>query len=88
MAHRLEKIGLSVEQQKHLQVHDEDGTLLGTFIADLYVENCLVLELKASRTLVREHVAQTLGYLRASGHRDAMLINFGAAKLQVRKLIL
>ena len=89
MAHRLEKIGLSVEQQKHLQVHDEDGTLLGTFIADLYVENCLVLELKASRTLVREHVAQTLGYLRASGpEHDAMLINFGAAKLQVRKLIL
>ena len=88
LAHRLEKIGLSVEQQKQLQVHDEDGTLLGTFIADLYVENCLVLELKASRTLVREHVAQTLGYLRSSGHRDAMLINFGAARLQVRKLIL
>ena len=69
-------------------MRDEDGTLLGSFFADLFVENCLVLELKAARTLAPEHIAQTLGYLRASGHRDAMLINFGAAKLQVKKLIL
>lgn len=88
MAHRLRKIGLSVEQQKPLQVRDEDGTLLGNFFADLFVENCLILELKAARALAPEHIAQTLGYLRASGQRDAMLINFGAAKLQVKKLIL
>lgn len=88
MAHRLRKIGLSVEQQKPLLVRDEDGTLLGSFFADLFVENHLVIELKAARTLVPEHIAQTLGYLRASGYRDAMLINFGAATLQVKKLIL
>lgn len=88
MAHRLRKIGLSVEQQKPLQVRDEDGTLLGNFFADLFVENCLILELKAARALAPEHIAQALGYLRASGQRDAMLINFGAAKLQVKKLIL
>ena len=69
-------------------MRDEDGTLLGNFFADLFVENCLILELKAARTLAPEHIAQTLGYLRASGQRDAMLINFGAAKLQVKKLIL
>lgn len=88
MAHRLRRIGLSVEQQKPLLVRDEDGTLLGSFFADLFVENHLVIELEAARALVPEHIAQTLGYLRASGYRDAMLINFGAATLQVKKLIL
>lgn len=88
MAHRLRKSGLSVEQQKPLSVRDKDGTLLGSFFADLFVENCLVIELKATRSLAPEHIAQTLGYLRASGFRDAMVINFGASKLQVRKIIL
>lgn len=45
-AHRLRKSGLSVEQQKPLLVRDKDGTLLGSFFADLFVENCLVIELK------------------------------------------
>lgn len=88
MAHRLRKIGLAVERQKPLQVRDEDGTVLGDYFADLFVENCLILELKACRALAPEHTAQTLGYLRASGQRDALLINFGSAKLEIKKLIL
>ena len=88
MAHRLRKMGLAVEQQKPLKVYDEDGTLLGNYFADLYVENCLILELKAVKRLAPEHMAQTLGYIRASRQRDAMLINFGGEKLQVRKFIL
>lgn len=88
MVHRLRKIGLSIEQQKPLQVRDEDGALLGDYFADLFVENCLIVELKAVRALAPEHTAQALGYIRASGYRDAMLINFGAPKLQVKKLIL
>ena len=39
-------------------------------------------------TLVSEHVAQVLGYLRASRMKDALLINFGAGKLQIRKYVL
>ena len=87
MVNRLSKAGLSVEQQKPLQVRDEDGALLGDYFADLFVENCLIVELKAVRALAPEHTAQALGYIRASGYRDAMLINFGAPKLQVKKLI-
>ncbi len=88
MAHRLRKIGLAVEQQKSLQVRDEDGAVLGNYFADLFVENCLVLELKACKVLAPEHIAQVLGYLRASGQRDAMLMNFGSARLEIKKLIL
>lgn len=88
MAHLLRKIGLAVEQQKPLQVRDEDGAVLGDYFADLFVENCLILELKACKVLAPEHTAQVLGYLRASGQRDAMLINFGSARLEIKKLIL
>jgi GxxExxY protein len=88
LAGRLRKSGLSVDQQRPLQVLDEDGTVLGDYYVDLFVENALIVELKACRTIANEHVAQTLGYLRACGCRDALLLNFGAPALQVRKLIL
>ena len=88
MVHRLRKIGLAVERQRPLQVRDEDGALLGNYFADLFVENCLILELKACKALAPEHIAQVLGYLRASGQRDAMLINFGSARLEIKKFVL
>jgi GxxExxY protein len=44
---------------------DEDGTVLGDYIADLFVEDCLIVELKACKALASEHVAQLLVYLRA-----------------------
>jgi GxxExxY protein len=88
MAHRLRKIGLAVERQRALQVRDEDGAILGDYFADLFVENCLILELKACKALTSEHVAQVLGYLRASGQRDAMLINFRSSRLEIKKFVL
>jgi GxxExxY protein len=88
LVHRLRKQGLQVEAQKPLNVYDEDGTLLGEFFADLVVEGKLLIELKAVSTLVDEHVAQVLGYLRSSRIEDGLLINFGSPKLQIRKYIL
>jgi len=88
LAHRLRKAGLKVEQQYPLQVVDEDGTILGDFIADLYVEDCLIVELKACKAIIGDHTAQLLGYLRASMIEHGLLINFGASKLEVKKYIL
>lgn len=88
LAHRLRKAGLLVEQQCPLKVVDEDGTVLGDYYADLFIEGHLIIELKACKGLADEHIAQVLGYLRASGHRHALLINFGAPKIQIKKLIL
>ncbi len=88
LAHRLKKRGLGVDQQHQLQVFDEDGTLLGEFFADLLVEGELIVELKACRQLADEHTAQVLGYLRSSRHEHALLINFGAPVIQIRKFIL
>jgi GxxExxY protein len=88
LAHRLRKAGIKVEQQKPVRVYDEDGVILGDYFADLFIEDFLIIELKASKTLVDEHIAQVLGYLRATNCRDALLINFGAPTIQIKKLIL
>jgi GxxExxY protein len=88
LAHRLRKLGIQVAQQHPLDVFDEDGTLLGRLSADLFVANELVIEVKACRSLVDEHVAQLLGYLRASRIEHGLLINFGGQKFQIKKYIL
>jgi GxxExxY protein len=88
LANRLRKLGLQVEQQYALKVYDEDGSVLGDYYADLLVENEQIVELKACKALASEHTAQVLGYLRASRLRHAMLINFGAHQIEIKKLIL
>jgi GxxExxY protein len=88
MAHRLRKAGLRIEQQYPLKVLDEDGTVLGDYYADLFVEDCLIIELKACKALAAEHTAQVLGYLRGSNQHHALLINFGSPKIEIKKLIL
>ena len=88
LAHRLRKQGLGVSQQHPLNVYDEDGTLLGEFFADLFIENQLIVELKATRTVADEHVAQVLGYLRSARIETGLLINFGAPVLYVKKYLL
>jgi GxxExxY protein len=88
LVHRLVKKRVTLRQQYPIDVYDEDGTAIGHFVVDLFVEDRLLVELKACSTLVPEHTAQVLGYLRACRLRHAMLINFGAAILQVKKLIL
>ena len=55
---------------------------------DIVVEHQLVVEIKACRGLVDEHLAQLLGYLRASRIEHGLLINFGSQKLQIKKYIL
>ncbi len=88
LAHRLRKIGLKVEQQYPLKVYDEDGTVVGDYFADLFVEDCLIVELKAGRDLTDENIAQILGYLRSSKIEHGLLINFGSLKLQIKKYAL
>jgi len=88
MLNRLAKTGLEALPQHPLTIRDEDGTVLGEFYADLLVNDDLVIELKACKCLVDEHVAQLLGYLRASGKRHGLLINFGAPRLEIRKYVL
>ncbi len=88
LLHRLRKSGTTVLPQHPLSVLDEDGTRLGDYFADLLVENRLIVEIKACRSLLDDHVAQLLGYLRSARIEHGLLINFGAPKLEIRKYAL
>lgn len=88
LANRLRNRGLKVAQQHPLSVFDEDGSVLGEFKADLFIEGRLIAELKAVRHAIDEHVAQLLGYLRAARIEHGLLINFGAPKFQIKKYIM
>lgn len=87
LAHRLRKAGLDVKQQFPLKVRDEDGTLIGDYFADLLVENQVVIELKTAKTLMLEHEAQLLGYLKSARLEHGLLVNFGSPKFQIRKFV-
>jgi len=79
----LEKAGVRVKQQEPIEVMYE-GEIVGEYYADLWVDERVVVEVKASLTLVREHEIQLVNYLAASGIADGLLINFGAS-VQVKR---
>ena len=85
LAHRLQKAGMDVQTQIPIQVRDEDGYIIGEYVADMIVDGILV-ELKSVSTLLPVHTAQTLNYLTATGMRHGMLINFGSYTFQCTKL--
>jgi len=87
LAHRLRKAGLDVKQQHPIQVFDEDGTLIGDYLADLLVAGEVVVELKAVKALAPEHEARILGYLKSARIRHGLLINFGSYKFEIRKFV-
>jgi GxxExxY protein len=88
LAHRLQKAVVRVKQQHALQVLDEDGTVLGDYLADLLVEGELIVEFKACKAIADEHVAQLLGYLRGCRVEHGLLINFGSKKIEIKKFVL
>ena len=85
LTHRLRKMGLEVKQQHPIKVYDEDGTLIGEYLADLLVDDVLIVELKTAKTLAPEHEAQVLGCLKSARLEHGLLINFGSYKFEIRK---
>jgi GxxExxY protein len=88
LANRLRKAGLDVTQQHPLELHDEDGTVIGEYFADQLIDGRLIVELKAAKAIADEHVAQMLGYLKASRLEHGLLINFGSYRFEIRKFVL
>ncbi len=87
LAHRLQKTGLEIQQQHPIKVYDEDGTMIGDYLADLLVASQLVVELKTAKTLAPEHEAQIVGYLKSARLAHGLLINFGSYKFELRKYV-
>lgn len=86
LAHETKKAGLSVEQQHAVKVH-YDGVEVGSFVCDLLVEGCVLVELKAVSQLTNEHVAQCMNYLKATGLSVCLLINFGRSKIEIKRIV-
>ncbi|HDN81026.1 MAG TPA: GxxExxY protein [Chloroflexi bacterium] len=83
LAIELRKMGLKVVQQAPIAVY-YDGQLVGEYFADLLVEDLVIVELKATRTLIDEHEAQLLNYLKATPYEVGLLLNFGP-KPEIRR---
>ena len=82
----LMKAGIPFESEKLSEVF-YDGVLCGQFRMDIVVDNKIVLELKAMGQLTSDHVAQALSYLKATDLKLAILMNFGVATLETRRVV-
>jgi GxxExxY protein len=86
LAHELSKNGPMVEQQKSIKVLYKNG-VVGEYVADLLVEGSVLVELKAVKALNDHHLAQCLNYLKATGLKVCLLINFGTPKIEVQRVV-
>ena len=80
----LRKAGLKAEAGRAISVR-YDGQIVGVFTADLLVNDCLVIELKATQSLGKAHEVQVMNYLVATGIDESLLLNFGAERLEYKK---
>ena len=87
LAHELRKAGLSVMQQ-HAMVAKYDGVVVGEYVADLLVESLVLVELKQTRSVDDVHLAQCLNYLKVTGLRLCLLLNFGKPRVDIRRISL
>ena len=72
----LKKLGLACSNQQKIEVFYE-GENVGDYYADIFVENKVIVELKAVDEIIEEHEAQLLNYLRATTFEVGLLLNFG-----------
>ena len=86
LEHRLVKAGYKVDRQKPLKVFDEDGYCVGEYFVDMLVNDSLIVELKAAKSLAPEHFAQILNYLKITHNPVGLIINFGSYKFERRTI--
>jgi GxxExxY protein len=84
LALEMRRAGLKVEAEKAVSVRYE-GELVGAFIADLLVNDVLIIETKAVQMLTKIHEVQLVNYLVATGMDEGLLLNFGTDRLEFKK---
>ena len=78
--------GMTVQSQVGFPVSYK-GQCVGEYVADLVVEQRLVVEIKCVEHLANEHLAQCINYLRASGLKMALLVNFQKPKVEWKRVV-
>jgi GxxExxY protein len=80
---REHQLGFKMEQSYEVEFR---GQKIGLYVADLVVENTVIVELKCCKSLIPEHQAQVINYLAASGLPVGLLVNFGHRNLEYKRL--
>lgn len=83
----LTNAGLQCEAEKKITVQYK-GKEIGHYVADIIVEQKIILELKAQKQLTKAHEAQILNYLKATKLKVGLLINFTHPKAEVKRYVL
>lgn len=86
LAHKIRKGGLAVRQQAAVLVQ-YDGVTVGDYLADLLVEESIIVELKVAKAFDDVHLAQCLNYLKATALPVCILLNFGKPRVDVKRIV-
>ena len=86
LAHELSKHGLVVQQQREIDVW-YDGVIVGNYRCDLVVRDEVIVEVKTVKAFDDIHMAQCLNYLKATGLKVCLLINFHSPKVEVKRIV-
>jgi GxxExxY protein len=82
----LRKAGLDAESQKPITVYYEDE-IVGEFVADIIVNDTIILELKSVRRIIEAHEVQLVNYLVATGKPVGLILNFGETKVEIKRKV-
>jgi GxxExxY protein len=82
LAHAIRRRGLIVQRQILLPIEFEELQIHSGLRLDMLVDNCLIVEVKAAEVILPVHRAQLLTYLKLSGHRLGLLLNFNVAMIR------
>jgi len=80
----LRKCGFKAEAERPISVQ-YDGQMIGAFTADVFINDSLIVELKASQSLAKAHEVQLVNYLVATRLDEGLLLNFGTERLEFKK---
>ncbi len=86
LAIELRKQGMIAEQQKRVEVLYDDQRV-GDYFADIVVDGCVILELKAAEAIAPEHEAQLINYLNGTDMEVGLLMNFGPKPQFIRRIL-
>lgn len=82
----LREAGLDAESQKTITIY-YDGEIVGEFVADIIINDTIILELKSVRRVIRAHEVQMVNYLVATGKPIGLILNFGERKVEVKRKV-
>ena len=82
----LNKVGLKIEPQLPIKVY-YDSQIVGEFVADILVEDTVIVELKSVRHIVKAHEIQLVNYLVATKKDVGLLLNFGESKVEIKRKV-